>query len=189
MLKIAEVEIKKKHTVLMVNKSTEFNKYGRKTKGPKGKRPQNGGKYVASPPKLPKAKPGVSCFYCKKEGHWKRNCPKYLEDKKASMIAMKDKGICDILVIDIYLTSAQSNTWEYDTGFVAHICNNQQDMQSKRCLARNEVTMHIGNNSRVDVMAVGTLPLRLPSGLILVLNKCYYVPALSMNIVSGSRLS
>jgi hypothetical protein len=48
--------------------------------------------------------------------------------------------------------------------------------------------MHVDNGSRVDVMAVGTLPLCLPSRLILVLNKCYSVPALSMNIVSVSRV-
>jgi hypothetical protein len=41
----------------------------------------------------------------------------------------------------------------------------------------------------VDIVAISTLHLRLPSVLILVLNKFYYVPALSMNIVSGSRLS
>ena len=48
--------------------------------------------------------------------------------------------------------------------------------------------MRVGNGCKVDVVAVGTLPLRLPSGMILVLNKCYYVPMLSMNIVSGSCL-
>ena len=48
--------------------------------------------------------------------------------------------------------------------------------------------MRVGNGSKVDVIAVGTLPLHLPSGLVLNLNKCYLVPALSMNIVSGSRL-
>jgi hypothetical protein len=47
--------------------------------------------------------------------------------------------------------------------------------------------MRVGNDSRVDVMAVGTLPLSIPSGLILALHKFYYVSALSMNIVSGSR--
>ena len=48
--------------------------------------------------------------------------------------------------------------------------------------------MRVGNGCKVDVVDVGTLRLSLPSGLILVLNKCYYVPALSMNIVSGSCL-
>ena len=32
------------------------------------------------------------------------------------------------------------------------------------------------------------LPLHLPSGLVLHLNNCYLVPALSMNIISGSCL-
>jgi hypothetical protein len=39
MLKTAEVEIKKKHNMLMVNKTTEFKKSGKKTKVPKGKKP------------------------------------------------------------------------------------------------------------------------------------------------------
>ena len=48
--------------------------------------------------------------------------------------------------------------------------------------------MHVGNCSKVDVIAVGTLPLHLPSELILDINKCYLVPVLSMNIISGSCL-
>jgi hypothetical protein len=48
--------------------------------------------------------------------------------------------------------------------------------------------MRVGNGSKVDVVAVGTLSLVLPSGLVLYLNKCYYVPTLSMNIISGSCL-
>ena len=48
--------------------------------------------------------------------------------------------------------------------------------------------MRVGNGSKVDVIAVGTLPLHLPPGLVLDLNNCYLVPALSMNIISGSCL-
>ena len=48
--------------------------------------------------------------------------------------------------------------------------------------------MRIGNGSKVDVIAVGTLPLHPPSGLVLDLNNCYLVPVLSMNIISGSCL-
>jgi hypothetical protein len=72
MLKTAEVEIRKVHTVLMVNKTRDFKKSGRKTKGPKGK-PQKGGKRVAAPSKTAKANSRVTCFYCKEEGHWKCN--------------------------------------------------------------------------------------------------------------------
>ena len=48
--------------------------------------------------------------------------------------------------------------------------------------------MHVGNGSKVDVITVGTLPLHIPSGLVLDLNNNYLVPALSMNIISGSCL-
>jgi hypothetical protein len=66
-------------------------------------------------------KPVVECFYCKDKGHWKRNCPKYLADKKGGTI----KGIFDIHVIDVYLTSARCSAWVYDTGSVANICNSK----------------------------------------------------------------
>ena len=48
--------------------------------------------------------------------------------------------------------------------------------------------MRVGNGSKVDVITVGMLPLHLPSGLVLDLNNCYLVLALSMNIISGSSL-
>ena len=67
MLKSAEVEIKKEHQVLMVNKTTSFKKKG---KGKKGNFKKNG-KQVAAPTKKPKArpKPETECFYCKETGH------------------------------------------------------------------------------------------------------------------------
>src|SRR4051812_24815999 len=60
--------------------------------------------------------------------------------------------------------------------------------RNRRKLAKNEVTMCVGNGSKVDVIAVSTLPLHLPSGLVLYLNNCYLVPVLSMNIISVSCL-
>ena len=97
-----------------------------------------------------------------------------------------NKGIFEIHVIDVYLTDSRSSAWVFDTGLVAHICNSKQQLWIKRRFAKDEVMMHVGNGSKVDVIAVGTLPLHLPSGLILDLNNCYLVPALSMEIISGS---
>src|SRR4051812_30303203 len=95
MLKTAEVEIKKEHAVFMVNKTTEFKRSSRRDNGNKGS-PKKDGKSVVVPPKEPKPKPGVECFYCKGESHWKRNCPKYLMDKKADKVVKIDDGIFDI---------------------------------------------------------------------------------------------
>jgi hypothetical protein len=39
MLKTTKVEIKKEHNVLLVNKTMDFKKSGKSTKGPKGKKP------------------------------------------------------------------------------------------------------------------------------------------------------
>ena len=68
MLKAAEVEIKKEHQVLMVNKTTSFKNKG---KGKKKGNFKKNGKQVAAQVKKPKSghKPETECFYCKETGH------------------------------------------------------------------------------------------------------------------------
>ena len=113
MLKAAEVENKMEHQVLMVNRTTSFKKKG---KGKKGNFKKNN-KQVAAQGKKPKSgpKPETECFYCKGTGHWKRNYPNYLVDKKDGKV----KGIFDIHVIDVYLTNACNSAWVFDTGSVS----------------------------------------------------------------------
>ena len=114
MLKSAKVEIKKEHQVLMVNKTTSFKEKGKGKNGNFKKK----SKQVAAPGKKPKSgpKPETECFYCKGTGHWKRNCPKYLADKKDGKV---NKGIFDIQIIDVYFTSVHSNPSVFDTRSVA----------------------------------------------------------------------
>ena len=68
MLKAAEVEIKKEHQVLMVNKIASFKK---KDKGKKKGNFKKNNKQVASQEKKPKSgpKPETECFYFKRTGH------------------------------------------------------------------------------------------------------------------------
>ena len=134
----------------MVNKTTSFKKTG---KGKKGNFKKDG-KQVAAQGKKPKSGPKLEteCFCCKGTSHWKRNCPKYLADKNDGKV----KGIFDIHVIDVYLTNARSSAWVFDTGSVAHIRNSKQGLRIKQRLAKDEVTMRVGNGSKVDVIIVGT---------------------------------
>ena len=48
--------------------------------------------------------------------------------------------------------------------------------------------MRVGNRAKVAVLAVGTYHLSLPSGLVMELNNCYFIVALSKNNISSSCL-
>ncbi|KAK1627476.1 hypothetical protein QYE76_001791 [Lolium multiflorum] len=110
MLKAAEIEIKKEHQVLMVNKTTSFKKQG-KSKG----KFKKGGKKAATPMK-PKngPKPDAECYYCKEKGHWKRNCSKYLADLKSGLVKKKkeDNNDEDPATYEEAMMSPDSNKWQ-----------------------------------------------------------------------------
>ena len=71
---------------------------------------------------MKRPKPKTECLYFKENGHWKRNCPKYLEDNKDGKV---NESIFDIHVINVYLTSVRSSPWVFDTGSVAMISNSK----------------------------------------------------------------
>ena len=54
-------------------------------------------------------------------------------------------------------------------------------LQSKRRLARGELAIYVGSFSKLDVIKHRTLP--LPSRLVLNLNNCYLVFALSIDMI------
>ena len=114
---------------------------------------QKNGKQVATQVKKPKSgpKPETKCFYCKGTGHWKRNCPKYLVDKKDGKV---NKGIFDIHVIDVYFTSVYSNPSVFGIGSVAKSSNSKQELQNKQRLVKGEVTMYVGSSSNIDMIII-----------------------------------
>ena len=103
--------------------------------------------------KKPKAgpKPETECFYCKGNGHWKWNCPKYLADKKDGKV---NKGIFDIHVINVYFTSVYSNPSVFDTVSVAKSSNSKREFHNEHKLVKDEVTMCIGSGSKIDMIII-----------------------------------
>ena len=149
MMKSMKVEIKKEHQVLMVNKTTSFKKKG---KGKKGNFKTNS-KQVAAQGKKPKfgPKPETECFYCKGTGHWKRNYPKWLGDKKDGKVNI---SIFDIHAIGVYFTSVYSNPSVIDTGSVAKSSNSKRELQNKQKIVKGEVTMCVGSGSKIDMIII-----------------------------------
>ena len=98
----------------------------------------------------------------------------------------KDDGASSsgIHVIEVNLST--SDSWVLDTGSGSHICTNVQGLKRSRILARGKVDLRVGNGAKVAALAIGTYELAFSSGLILSLEICYYVPAMSRNIISIS---
>ena len=65
-----------------------------------------------------------------------------------------NKGICDIHVIDVYLTNARSSTYVFDTSSVAKISNSKQELQNKQRLVEGEVTMCVGSGNKIDMIII-----------------------------------
>ena len=115
--------------------------------------------------------------------HWKRNSKEYLEDLTKKRNKISTSGIH---VIEVNLSI--SSSWVLDTGCASHICTNVQALRNSRALTKGEIDLRVGNGARVTVVAIGTNHLSLPSGLVLELDDCCYVPALTKNIISVSCL-
>ena len=80
------------------------------------------------------------------------------------------------------------NTWWIDSGSTIHISNTLQGMQNLRKPIPSEQCIYSGNKMRSHVEAVGTCSLVLSSGFILNLEKTFYIPSFSRNLISVSRL-
>ena len=105
---------------MAVQNKPAFKKKGSSWKKKKGKAK------VASPKpnSISKAKPVLAtdkeCFHYHQPGHWKRNCKLYLTTlKNHSCIS----GTLVVHITKIFLADSYVNSWVFDTGSVAHICN------------------------------------------------------------------
>ena len=191
-LKQAEVDLNKGKGERNVLAISQESKKISKNKGKKGtKTPAKGkGKGVAqvSTSKSRKPTPQTECFYCHELGHFKANCPKYKADLDCGKVERKrPKTPKGIFVIEVNLTTSIYD-WVIDTGSCAHICSNMQTLRDRRTLMKGEVVLKVGNGANVSAVAIGSISLHLPSGLVLVLNNVYYAPSMCKNIISVSCL-
>ncbi|KAK8686057.1 hypothetical protein V6N13_125084 [Hibiscus sabdariffa] len=148
MLRTAESDMKKdgSKSILLVREA--------KGKGKKVAKSKGSGKTKAKGKNVLKPKGAISkdgkCFHCNKSGHWKRNCPVYLEEvKKAKAVGASVSGI---YVIDVNMST--SSSWVLDTGCGSHICTSVQGLHMRRNLAKGDVDLRVGNGARVAALAI-----------------------------------
>ena len=94
---------------------------------------------IPKPNSTPKQKAGpvedTECFFFHGHGHWKKNCSKYQASlKKGGSKSTSNSGTLVVNVVDIFLADSYVNSWVFDTGSVAHICNSMQGLiRTREC--------------------------------------------------------
>ncbi|KAF7839613.1 Retrovirus-related Pol polyprotein from transposon TNT 1-94 [Senna tora] len=141
-----------------------------KKKG-KGKAPIQGG-----------IKKESKCFFCKKKRHMKKDCMKFKAwlDKKGNSISF--------FIYESNMVDFSSNTWWIDSGATIHISNTLQGFLNQRKPTSSEQYIYLGNKMGSLVEAIGTCKLILNSGFVFILDRTFYVPSFSRNLISISKL-
>ncbi|PON89309.1 hypothetical protein TorRG33x02_148520, partial [Trema orientale] len=139
------------------NPSTSNKNKKRKIKGASGSKPKKRKKGNTNTKKnnSKDKKPKGKYFHCRVEGHWKRNCNKYLSE-----LIEKKKGKYDLLVLEDCLVEEDLfdiSSEIVDSGATNHVCSSFQILSSSRELADGEFTMRVGNGAKVSAKAVGVV--------------------------------
>jgi hypothetical protein len=106
MLRIADVEMKKSSSILMIQESGKMIKKTKYKATPKMALKYKGKVQMIRNQNTPKAKASstTDCFCCQSKSHWKRNCPKYLEVMRIGKVLKTSTS--DIFVIEVNVVSS-----------------------------------------------------------------------------------
>ncbi|KAL0392633.1 UNVERIFIED_CONTAM: Retrovirus-related Pol polyprotein from transposon TNT 1-94 [Sesamum radiatum] len=141
-----------------------------------------------------KPKANKPCWNCGQVGHWAKLCP----NKKAktgqavvNMVVGGSSGASTSGATEGYvsiqpelLTIYEPCDWLIDTGANVHVCADKSLFVSYQAITGKTVSM--GNSSTAEVLGIGSVDLKFPSGRILSLKRVHHVPTVRRNIISGS---
>jgi hypothetical protein len=185
MLKTTEDSLKKNSNhVMIVQKEKKKRKCWMPPEGkgkekvsddPSSSMPKTKGKFGASPDE--------ERFHCHKKGYWFRNYKKYFEEQKKKNTS--ETSSLGINVTEINIAVSSSDSCVFDTGLMIQTCKSLQGLSLTRIFAKGKLDVCVGNGAKAAAITVGTFHLPLHSRLVLQLNNCYCVPALSKNNISS----
>ena len=127
-----------------------------------------------------------TCFHCKEEGYWKRNCHLYLSELKAKKKASNVPST-SLHVLESFYVDDSSLSWIVNSGATNHVCSSLQLLSSCKDLEEGELTPMVGNRESVSAKAVVAARLGFGSRFMLI-NSIYFIPIIRRDLISTSVL-
>ena len=146
---------------------------------------------------LSKEKKTFTCHYCKKPGHFKRDCRKFVQAQSglkqkspARRPEREDRLHEDAMLISNALVARSRDDWIVDSGATSHMCNSRDMFTELDQLGPGE-KVTLGDGSPLDVIGQGTVSMDMVLGnggrRRCIVKKVLYIPKLDYNLISVSR--
>lgn len=142
-----------------------------------------------------------TCHYCKKAGHLKRNCRKLLADQQkkdghptkpeSDRNAKAKAAQNDSRGVAFTVADATHSSWVIDSGASAHMANDKSFFRSLKQFAGGFITLADGKRTQIQGEGSGVVYGVDGEGNTqkIDVNEVKFVPALSTNLISVSKLS
>ena len=133
---------------------------------------QRGRSKSRGPKKDPKASNNISCYFCKKPEHIKKNCMKYKEMLKtrggkdydwasinrksdqASVVEEADENPCDVLTAESE-KKKYLEAWLLDSGCIYHMCPKREWFSTYKYYDEGSILM--GNDAMCKTVGIGNI--------------------------------
>lgn len=136
-----------------------------------------------------------TCFYCKQEGHWKKECPRWRNMKKLKETIVegdqdtKSGFSAAFAATNVALSNESTRYFYLDSGATSHLCKDKGSfIPSTLKRLRDPIEILLADGSSKSCQQTGSIKLKGTHG-ILHLKDVLYVPGLTINLVSTDRLN
>jgi hypothetical protein len=141
-----------------------------------------------------KSKKKVQCYYCKKYGHYKSECPK-LKNKEegdklssssvAGVVEAKSEGPDLVLAVTIFY-GGFNDKWVLDSACAFHMSPKRDWFTTYESV--NGGSVLIGNDVTCKIVGIGTIRIRMHDGIVRTLTNVRHIPNLKKNLISLGTL-
>ena len=144
-----------------------------------------------------KGKKTFTCHYCRKPGHFKKDCRKFAQTQSsgkhknpAPESRKEHQSSQDPMLTSKAFVARSRSDWIVDSGATSHMCNNRSMFTELNQLGANE-KVTLGDGSSLDIAGEGTVDMDMllsnGSRRSCALKRVLYVPELAYNLVSVPR--
>ena len=136
-----------------------------------------------------------ACYYCKKKGHFIRDCPalrkKREKKEKASVLpAVRsdvDRNDSNTSLLSASISPLEHTSWVIDSGASCHMTPARSCFVSYKKIDGGAV--HMGNDTSCHVVGVGSVRFRMHDGVVRTITDVRHVPMLRRSLLSVGALS